>query len=84
MAGVASEARGFDRGVARVFAAVCGAGVGNDHADFFFRQMEMRRESSSRTPKGRCVPVQTLMPPSFHSATAARGSSGAWAMYSTV
>ncbi len=40
MAGVASEARGFDRRVARVLAAVRGAGVWNDDADFFFREMK--------------------------------------------
>ena len=40
--------------------------------------------SSSRTPHGRCVPVQTVsFSPSasrVHCATAARGSSGTWAM----
>src|SRR6266404_623121 len=35
---------------------------------------------SSRTAKGRCVPVQTVSFPSVHSATAARGSSGACAI----
>jgi hypothetical protein len=34
--------------------------------------------------EGRWVPVQTVTLSPFHSATAARGSSGAWAMYSTV
>ncbi len=37
--------------------------------------------SSVRTPNGRCVPVHTVSRPSCHSATAARGSSGVWAMY---
>ena len=32
------------------------------------------------TPNGRWVPVQTVSLPSAHSATAARGSSGQWAM----
>ena len=36
--------------------------------------------SSCCTPNGRCVPVHTVSCPSCHSATAARGSSGAWAM----
>ena len=33
-----------------------------------------------RNPNGRWVPVQTVRRPSFHCATAARGSSGTWAM----
>jgi hypothetical protein len=40
MPGVAREARGFDRGVAGVLATVGGAGIGDDYADFFFREME--------------------------------------------
>ena len=36
--------------------------------------------SSLRTPNGRCVPVQTVSLGPIHSASAARGSSGAWAM----
>jgi hypothetical protein len=46
--------------------------------------MRKASASSSRTPNGRCVPVHTVSFPSCHSATAARGSIGAWAMYATV
>ena len=44
----------------------------------------MRRRVRPCTPKGRCVPVQTVSLAFSHLATAARGSSGAWAMYWTV
>ena len=46
--------------------------------------MRKASASSSRTANGRCVPVQTVSLSPFHSATAARGSRGACAMYSTV
>ena len=53
------EARGLDRRVAGVLAAVRGAGVG-DMTRAFSLGMRNAAASSSRTANGRCVPVQTV------------------------
>ena len=81
------EARGFDGGFAGVLAAVAAAHVGLDDADLRCGKMEGLHQFVAHAegalgagPDGELAGAGPRA--SVHSATAARGSSGAWAMYS--
>ena len=74
------EFRRFNGAFAAVFASIGSASIRHNHANPLIGYPESVRATSVRTPNGRWLPVQTVRSEPFHSARAARGSSGVWAM----